>query len=238
MNSLTNFLYLLKGFFFPSVCALCGCPLISADEIRYGICGSCFKTLIPDSGRRCNLCGVPLISEQDACLSCREDAERCYDRLWALYPYYGKYRALLEAYKFGKNLALGNFFSLLISQMIEKEPALKNAVIVPVPPRPGKIKKTGWDQVDYLVKRLGKNAGGTMAVCHCLKRGNAVAQKWLSRLERMANLKGRISLRKAAPKTALIIDDVITTGSTLEACSNALKKGGTEKVYGICLFYT
>jgi ComF family protein len=238
MNFLFRFLYLLKGFFFPSVCALCGCPLVRAGEIRYGLCESCFEDMAVDSGPRCNLCGKPLISEQDSCLSCREDAERFYDRLWTLYPYSGKYRALLAAYKFGKNLALGNFFSLVISQLIENEPVLRNVIIVPVPPRPGKIKATGWDQVDYLVKKMRKSSVVKMTVCRCLKRGNAVAQKGLSRIERMVNLKGRIILRKTAPKTALVIDDVITTGSTLEACSNALKRGGTEKVYGVCLFYT
>jgi ComF family protein len=238
MNSLFNFLYLLKGFFFPSACALCGCLLVRSDEIHYGLCESCFEAATTDSGPRCNLCGKPLISEQGSCLSCREDADHYYDRLWVLYPYYGKYRTLLAAYKFGKNLALGNFFSLVISQLIENEPVLKDVIIVPVPPRPGKIKATGWDQVDYLVKKMGKNAARNITVRCCLKRGKAEAQKGLSRLERMVNLKGRIILRKTAPKTALVIDDVITTGSTLEACSNALKRGGTEKVYGICLFYT
>jgi predicted amidophosphoribosyltransferase len=170
MNFLFSFFYLLKGFFFPLVCALCGCPLVRAGEIRYGLCISCFEDMALDSGPRCSLCGKPLISEQDSCLLCREDAERFYDRLWVLYPYSGKYRALLAAYKFGKNLALGNFFSFMISQLIENEPVLKNAVIVPVPPRPGKIKTTGWDQVDYLVKIMGKNAAGNIAVCRCLKR--------------------------------------------------------------------
>jgi ComF family protein len=238
MKTLKNFLYMLKGFFFPSACALCGCPLVSAGEIRYGLCESCFEDMAPDSGPRCNLCGKPLISEQGSCLSCREDTERFYDRLWVLYPYSGKYRALLSTYKFKKNLALGNFFSLVISQLIENEPVLKEAVIVPVPPRPGKIKATGWDQVDYLVKKLKKNIAENMTVSRCLKRGKAEAQKGLSRVERMANLKGRVILRKIAPKNALVIDDVITTGSTLEACSNALKRGGTEKVYGVCLFYS
>jgi ComF family protein len=238
MKTLKNFLYLLKGFFFPSACALCGYQLARAGEIRYGLCESCFENMTPDSGPRCNFCGKPLISEQGSCLSCREDAERFYDRLWVLYPYSGKYRALLSAYKFGKNLALGNFFSLVISQLIEKEPVLKEAVIVPVPPRPGKIKATGWDQVDYLVKKLKKNIAENMTVRRCLKRGKAEAQKGLSRVERMANLKGRVFLRKTAPKTAIVIDDVITTGSTLEACTNALKRGGTEKVYGVCLFYS
>ncbi len=62
-------------------------------------------------------------------------------------------------------------------------------------------------------------------------------QKKLDRKERLENMKGRIYLKTAPPKIALIIDDVITTGSTLEVCSEVLKEGGTEKVYGLCLFY-
>ena len=53
----------------------------------------------------------------------------------------------------------------------------------------------------------------------------------------MENLKGKICLCAKPPETILVIDDVVTTGSTMETCSGVLKDGGAEKVYGLCLFY-
>ena len=183
------------------------------------------------------MCGKPLISEKETCLSCRNGAKPSWDRLYVLFPYTGKYRKLLTSYKFGKNTALANFFAEKILEAKNSDPELKDASLVPVPPRPGKIKSGGWDQVDFLVKRIEKTGKGSLSVFNCLKRGKSKVQKRLNRTERMENLKDRILMNGTAPKIALVIDDVITTGSTMEVCSAALKKGGAEKVYSLCLFY-
>jgi len=230
-----DFLFRLKNFLFPDVCVLCGADFTGAGEIRFALCKNCRAVIVPVQGDKCNLCGKPLISERERCLSCRGDENRSYDRLWTLFPYTGKYRKLLTAYKFNKTLPLAELFAEKIMEAIKGEPLLKDAVIVPVPPRPGKIKNSGWDQVEYLIKRLEMK--GSVQISRCLKREKSKVQKRLSRTERMENLKGRILPNGAAPKIALIIDDVITTGSTMEICASVLKSHGAEKVYGLCLFY-
>jgi ComF family protein len=240
MKYLIKILLWVKNLLFPSWCALCETALSDTAEIRDGLCEKCRSQAAAEQGLKCNLCGKPLISERDICLSCRNQGAKIYDRLWVIFPYTGIYRKLLQAYKFGKNLALASFFAQRVLEVIDANPVLQDAVIVPVPPRPGKIKETGWDQVDYLLKQILKQSNGRI-VCHCLKRRKSKVQKRLDRKERMENMKGRIFLHNAAqiaaPKTVLIIDDVITTGSTLEVCSEVLKEGGAEKVYGLCLFY-
>jgi ComF family protein len=236
MNFFIKFLLWGKNLLFPSWCALCETELTETEEIRYGLCAQCGAKAAAAQGQKCGLCGKPLISEIGVCLSCRNDTAKTYDRLWVIFPYTGIYRKLLHAYKFGKNLALASFFAQKALEVIAENPVLLEAVIVPVPPRPGKIKETGWDQVEHLVKQIYKQSKETI-VCRCLKRRKSKVQKKLDRKERMENMKGRIYLQNAPPKTALIIDDVITTGSTLEVCSEVLKEGGAEKVYGLCLFY-
>jgi ComF family protein len=234
------------NFLFPQACALCGESLADAGEIRTGLCENCRPSLAPVPEKTCGLCGKPLISERDFCLPCRNGLERSYDRLWTLFPYTGKYRRLLAQYKFEKRTALADFFAEHILRVIGENPVLENARIVPVPPRPGKIKTNGWDQVDYLVKRLEKKlmelpAGGLpvgrLPLCRCLGRKKSDAQKRLNRERRMENLKDRIYSKGTIPQTALLIDDVITTGSTMEVCSSVLKENGAQKVYGLCLFY-
>ena len=236
MKTLTKFLFRARNILFPSSCALCGGNLFEADEIRESLCGSCSHSIEPVYGPICIVCGKPLVSEIERCLSCRNrEEERFYERIWVLFPYTGKYRKLLTSYKFKNNLCLANFFAQKIANLIMSIPELKEACIVPVPPRPGKIKKAGWDQVDHLVKKLGKLVN--FPVVRCLKRMKSKIQKSLSRAERLKNLKGKIFQNASAPEIALIIDDVITTGSTMEVCAQTLKNAGAKKVYGICLFY-
>ena len=225
----------IKDFLFPSACALCDKSLLGEEEIAYGLCVECKDTIKIEQGTQCSICGKPLISEIDTCLPCRSSNDRSFERLWVLYPYTGKYRKLLTAYKFNKKLAIANFFVQKILNLIDNEVLLQNAIIVPVPPRPGKIKHSGWDQIDHLAKVIEKQSGKT--VSRVLKRNKSKVQKELNRIERLENLKGRIYTDETAPETALIIDDVITTGSTMEVCAQVLKEAGAKMVYGLCLFY-
>jgi predicted amidophosphoribosyltransferase len=126
-----------------------------------------------------------------------------------------------------------------LSRFLPEDPSFFSWV--PVPPRPGKIRKTGWDQVAYLVGRLDslyrRNRAKHPAVRPCLKRLPSKTQKGLSREERKRNLLGKIISVKEVPPQVLLFDDVITTGSTLNACAGALKNAGAEKVYTMSLFF-
>jgi ComF family protein len=159
----------------------------------------------------------------------------------ALFPYTGNYRNLLRAYKFEGCRRLGNFLAEKILEGLScfSAPLSRDAVLVPVPPKPGKLKKIGWDQIDYIAKILKRRFRETRSfrVYPCLKRLSFQSQKGLNREDRKTNLLGRIRPVRKAPREAVLFDDVITTGATLDACAAALKDGGAEKVYGICLFY-
>ena len=228
---------LIRERLFPSGCACCGGPLTTPDEARRGLCGTCTPALFPvwqerETGR-CSVCGRPLVSEQEICMDCRRNPSRSFDRITALFPYQGLYRKVLSAYKFGASRPLGHFFAGLLLDLNLEFPT--EAVWVPVPPRPGKLARTGWDQVDYLARILARR----IPVSSCLRRLKSDVQKSLSREKRLVNLEGKLCLKqgRAAPKLAVVFDDVYTTGATIEACARVLKNGGTKAVYGLCLFY-
>jgi len=241
MDKLKRMAFFLREFFFQHGCGICGVPCTSLDEAWYGLCNDCRGRLEQELSEMralesCEYCGKPLISEQGRCLCCRRTEALAFDRLIVLFPYAGKYRQLLGGYKFDKHISLGNFFAEIITKTLEEKGMPVDAGIVPVPPRPGKIRKTGWDQVEYLARLLEKK-NCAFPVIRCLKRLRSKSQKELDRKNRQTNMKGRIISKKQPPKTALIIDDVITTGSTLDACASALKENGSQTVYGLCLFY-
>jgi ComF family protein len=244
MGKLKRMAFFLREYFFRSGCAVCGASCMSLDEAWYGLCNECRRRLEQEleetrALESCEYCGKPLISERGRCLNCRQKEDRAFDRAIVLFPYSGKYRKLLASYKFDKHIAIGNFFAELIIKTLKEKDIAPETGIVPVPARPGKIRKSGWDQVEYLARLLekGQSNGNVFPVSRCLKRLKSKSQKELSRANRQTNLKGRIVPIKQIPKTAIILDDVMTTGSTLDACAGALKEGGAKTVCGLCLFY-
>jgi len=242
MDKIKQAVFFLREFFFPSGCALCGNPCATAGEAAYGLCDGCRAGIELDLAEirdteACEYCGKPLISERGRCLECRRTEERAFDRAIVLFPYAGKYMKLLGSYKFGRHTALGNFFAGIIKRTLAEKNIPAEAVIVPVPPRPGKIRKTGRDQMEYLAGLLERDKDCVYKIRRCLKRLRSKSQKELGRANRQTNLKGRIIPLKNIPETAVVLDDVVTTGSTLDACAAALKEGGARTVYALSLFY-
>jgi ComF family protein len=223
----------LLDILLPRSCALCGSPLLrQADALEaWPLCAECGLGLRPLEGERCPSCGMPLISERGLCMRCR-GKRRAFDSVYPLFSYSGSVRELVSAYKKSGRRSLAPFLASLFAQAISER--WPERTIVPVPPRPGKIRLSGWDQVEAIAARL-ETLG--LPVARPLERRSSDEQKRLGRGARGANATRAYSLKRGAssPDLPLVIDDVVTTCATIEACSRALREGGARSVQALVL---
>ena len=225
----------------PSRCLLCG----KESGEGYPLCDSCRHSFLTarlmnlsldgDMPGRCDRCGRPLVSALERCIECRQTtALSAIDRVLPLFFYTAEAQALLTAWKVlgmrGFSAAFAECLALVLART-------QGATVVPVPPRPGKLRERGWDQVEDIARLLESRHG--IVVSRCLERRSAVQQKKLGKLARLTNMRGAIAVngKIGVPKTAVVIDDLMTTGATLEACADTLKAAGCGKVCGITLFF-
>jgi competence protein ComFC len=225
-----SFLRLGLDVALPRYCVLCGDSMLDG-AIPWPLCPDCASHLEPWPGERCPVCGILLISEQGPCMRCR-GVQRAFASAYPLFSYSGAVRELVSAYKKGRRPSLAPFFASLLGPVIKAR--WPERILVPVPPRPGKLRVQGWDQVEAIAAIL--EAQG-FPVERPLERRRSKEQKTLDRGGRGANARKAYSLRPGArsPALPLILDDVVTTCATLEACAQALEEGGASSVEAVAI---
>lgn len=184
---------------------------------------------------------------------CRENPVlKSTDTVLPLFSYRLWNRELMFRWKMQGERYFSPLFAGLLAQVLKelKTSELNSpceTLIVPVPPRKGKIRKDGWDQIEELCMYLEKRFG--FRVLRLLQRNTAWQQKKLSRSERLESIKSAYSLCSPPvlekilkplsgkmPEKVCLIDDVCTTGSTIESCARILKDAGVKKVDAVTLF--
>lgn len=110
------------------------------------------------------------------------------------------------------------------------------AILVPVPVHATRERQRGYNQAALLAGDLGRSAGLDVAPV-LVRRAVTERQHRLDRAARLRNLRDAIGLRagSAAPAIAIVVDDILTTSATLEACASVLRSGGTREAYGFAI---
>jgi predicted amidophosphoribosyltransferase len=145
-------------------------------------------------------------------------------------PYEGAARLLAHGLKYGRRIGLAGVAAGAILDACPGDEL--GGVIVPVPAAPWRGRWRGFDPAEEIALEISRRAG--LGYEPCLRRGRGPRQVGRARRERLAD-PPRISLRDgaAAPRSALLVDDVRTTGATLESCARALRAGGAERVVAL-----
>ena len=223
------------------------CLCCSKRTLRLPLCKKCFPKLYDFSfEKRCSVCGKELISEIGICTRCRQSpGVQSVDGAFSMHCYQLWKKSLLFAWKIEDKRSLSPYFaSAFYHKLKALEAETGNALcVVPVPPRKGKIRDRGWDQIDELCHYLEK--GWAVKILPLLERLSHIQQKKLDRVQRIEGISSSYRLKKrkwiqrrypCLPEAVVLADDVLTTGSTVEACARELKKLGIKKVFSLTLF--
>jgi len=192
-------------------------------------CAECWSSLPAITSSKCTSCALPL-PEGERCIDCMRDPLPVdWTEAWGCYR--GALERVLHAFKFERH----DFFAAPLAELIETTLRARGDTafdaVVPVPMHRSKLRRRGYNQAELLARAVARRLGTRCDVSLLTKRGQTPAQSKLARAARAANVRQAFAAsERAAEMLLLIVDDVSTTGETLRACANALRRAGAARV--------
>jgi predicted amidophosphoribosyltransferase len=208
----------------PPACLACRAPLRDAAA---ELCVPCRRALPWLAQPRCPRCALPA--------PC---GRRCpahgaaFERAWAPLAHDGPARALVAALKFRGALPVARLMAAQIAVSAPRE-LLDGATLVPVPLHPARRRTRGFDQAALIGTALSARSGLPLVGC-LRRRGRPTRQLGTDRAGRRAAAERQLlRVHGPVPARVLLLDDVHTTGATLDACARALRAAGAERVAAV-----
>lgn len=230
-NTLARALGDFADVVFPRTCVSCG-GVPETAGFRH-LCGRCVEQIDYVKGACCTTCGHPFFGEvvgDRICPHC-ESLSPAYREGRTAVLSKGPTRALVHELKYHRGL----YVLADIETIFRHSPAVlemvRDATLIPVPLHPRKQRERGYNQGELIGEALVRAAGGKTRIVQLLRRQvDTASQTAFDRRTRLANLKNAFALLEGAAITAdhhyVLVDDVFTTGSTLNSCARVLRHAG------------
>lgn len=223
---------LLKEIFYPKdlTCSVCRRESFSSNWI----CDGC-KAIMPYNNKSiCGHCGRATPYAVEYCDYCK-DKQTYVDLARSVYEYEEPVNLLVQRLKYGGEKYLAECFAKEMQTLYFKSVGYADCIVF-VPMTDKRKRERGYNQSEELAKALSKLIEVPIESDVLVKTKDTDSQVGLERRERLKNVKGSISLRNRAlikDKRVMIIDDVMTTGATLEVIAEKLKDAGASEVVAI-----
>jgi ComF family protein len=214
----------------PPRCLSCGAGV----EATGSLCADCWGGLTLLGAPVCAVCGYPFDFDLGAdalCAACARERPR-YDRARAVLRYDEASRRLLLGFKYADRTEGAPAFAGWLARA-GAELLAEAEVIVPVPLHRWRLFSRRYNQAALLALALGRQSGVPVETDLLLRRRNTPSQGRLSAAARKRNVAGAFAVPRAerlADRRVLLVDDVLTTGATAEACTAALLRAGAAAV--------
>lgn len=221
----------ILGVFFPARCAICD----KAIEYNRLICEECKNKVHTISGDTCMKCGKKLTGNNALyCYDCSR-LHHEYDRGFAVFEY-ADIKKSLYRFKYSKRAEYAKYYAYVTADNLGATlKSLGVEAFIPVPIHKSRYNKRGYNQAQEYAKELSKLTGIDTMPKIIVRTKKTVPLKELSKNERQKNLKGAFKLLKNDVKlsSVCLIDDIYTTGATIDTIAGLLKDYGVKKVYYI-----
>ena len=233
MFSVKQFIRALLDVILPPLCHVCRSFIPNAGTIH--ICPACREKLPQVSSPHCPVCGIPFTGtgEDHRCGACLTNPPH-FDTARAAFLYEGAIRDLIHSFKYKQHTHLRRPLAFLTLEMArELVSDLAPNIIIPVPLHRSRLRQRGFNQAVLLGRTLSQQLNLPLLPDTLIRTRPTEPQINLSATERMVNVKGAFSVNRPgliAGKRILLLDDVMTTGSTMNECAKELKKAGADVV--------
>jgi len=212
----------------PRHCLVCGGPSGPAN-----LCPDCDREL-PRTGACCLHCALPLPGHGDAvCGACLAQPPPWNEAVAAL-EYRYPARQLARRFKFNRCLASGEVLALELARSLRRRGGAPPDAVVPVPLHFTRFFVRGYNQAELIACRVARELGVPVAGALLRRRRRTAAQSMLDAAGRRRNVRGAFEVvsrrRGRLPRRVALVDDVMTTGATLDAATRALHRAGVREV--------
>lgn len=226
----------ILGIFFTNTCPLCGQTIAFHAK---GACRECSEKIRYVREPRCQKCGRPLGDmDQIMCEECTK-RKHYFDAGVCLYEYSGQIKESIYEFKYKNRREYGDFYAEEAVKIYGKLLKQWNLnAIIPVPVHKEREIERGYNQAAEFGQALAGRTGIPIRKNILIRTKKTERQKELTDIMRYLNLKNAFSIDCNAMeglRNVLVVDDIYTTGSTVDACSAVLKKAGAENVYFLCI---
>lgn len=206
----------------PGACLLCGGAVRGA-----ALCPGCAADLPRPAGSACAVCAEPLPAP-GVCGRCLQ-APPAFDDARAACLYRFPVDVLVQRLKYGAELACADALGELLADAAADWP--RPDLLVPMPLHPARLRERGFNQALELARPLARRLGVPLEAALCRRLRDTPAQANLDRAGRRRNVRGAFACdARLAGRHVAVVDDVLTSGATLDALARALKKAGVARV--------